>query len=47
MGIGERESVEVLIRGKATEWLLRQPELLEREWEIHEKCIGARRWQGA
>ena len=37
----EREATEALARGKAAEWLRRQTELKEREWEMHEKCIEA------
>jgi hypothetical protein len=37
----EREAAEALARGKSAEWLKRQQELREREWEMHEKCIAA------
>ena len=37
----EREASEALARGKSAEWLKRQQELREREWEMHEKCIAA------
>jgi len=37
----EREATEALARGKAAEWLKRQQEVREREWEMHEKCIAA------
>ena len=37
----EREAMEAVARGKATEWLKRQQELREREWMMHEKCIAA------
>ncbi len=37
----EREAVEVAARGKAAEWAKRQDEVRQREWEMHEKCIGA------
>jgi hypothetical protein len=37
----EREATEALVRGKSAEWLKRQQDLREAEWEMHEKCIGA------
>jgi hypothetical protein len=37
----EREATEALARGKSAEWLKRQQEVGEREWEMHEKCIAA------
>jgi len=37
----ERESVELLIREKAPEWLRRQQELREQEWAVHQKCLVA------
>jgi hypothetical protein len=37
----EREATEAVARGKAAEWLKRQQEVREREWEMHEKCIAA------
>jgi hypothetical protein len=37
----EREAVEVVARTKAAEWAKRQDEVRQREWEMHEKCIGA------
>lgn len=37
----ERETTEALARGKAAEWLTRQQQVREREWEMHEKCIAA------
>ena len=37
----EREAAEALARGKAAEWLTRQQNVREREWEMHEKCIAA------
>jgi len=43
MAAVEREAVEGLTRGKAAEWLRRQTDLKEREWEMHEKCIAAAR----
>ena len=39
----EREAVEAVARGKSAEWMTRQQELREREWEMHEKCIEAAR----
>ena len=39
----EREASEALARGKSAEWLKRQQELREQEWEMHEKCIEAGR----
>jgi hypothetical protein len=37
----EREATEALVRVKSAEWLKRQQEVREREWEMHEKCIAA------
>ncbi len=37
----ERDATEALVRGKSAEWLKRQQELREREWQMHEKCIAA------
>ena len=37
----EREATEALARGKSAEWLKRQQEVREQEWELHEKCIAA------
>jgi hypothetical protein len=37
----EREATEVLVRGKAAEWLKRQQEVKEREWRLHERCMAA------
>ena len=37
----EREATEALARGKAAEWLTRQQEVREREWEMHESSIAA------
>ena len=37
----EREAIEVAARGKAAEWAKRQDEVRQREWEMHERCIGA------
>jgi hypothetical protein len=37
----EREATEALARGKSAEWLKRQQEVREQEWEMHEKCIAA------
>ncbi len=37
----EREASEGLARAKSAEWLKRQQDLREREWEMHEKCIAA------
>ena len=39
----EREASEALARGKSAEWLTRQQQIREREWEMHEKCIEAAR----
>jgi hypothetical protein len=39
----ERQAQEAGLRAKAAEWLARQTELKEREWEMHEKCIAAAR----
>lgn len=43
LAVVEREASEALARGKAAEWLTRQQEVREREWEMHEKCIEAAR----
>ncbi len=37
----EREATEALTRGKSAEWLKRQEQIREREWEMHEQCIAA------
>ena len=37
----EREATEALARGKSAEWLKRQQDVREREWQMHEKCIAA------
>ena len=37
----EREATEAVARVKSAEWLTRQQQLREREWEMHEKCIAA------
>jgi hypothetical protein len=39
----ERQAQEAALRAKAAEWLQRQIDLKEREWEMHEKCIAAAR----
>jgi|DewCreStandDraft_4_1066084.scaffolds.fasta_scaffold103642_3 hypothetical protein len=39
----ERAAQETELRAKAAEWLQRQIDLKEREWEMHEKCIAAAR----
>lgn len=41
LAVVEREAQEALARGKAAEWLTRQNELREREWQMHERCIAA------
>ena len=41
LAVVEREAHEALARGKAAQWLTRQQELREREWEMHEKCLAA------
>ena len=41
LGAVEAEATALLVRGKAAEWLKRQQEAREREWEMHEKCIAA------
>lgn len=41
LAVIEREATEALARGKAAEWLTRQQQVREREWEMHEKCIAA------
>src|SRR5262245_53671977 len=41
LAVVEREATEALARSKAAEWLKRQEEVKEREWEMHEKCIEA------
>jgi len=43
MGAVERTAQETELRAKAAEWLQRQIDLKEREWEMHEKCIAAAR----
>lgn len=43
LAVVEREATEALARSKAAEWLKRQEEVKEREWEMHEKCIAAAR----
>lgn len=47
----EAEATALLVRGKAVEWLKRQQEAREREWEMHEKHrrgeAGAGRVHGA
>ena len=37
----EREDLEAKMRAKAEEWLRRQQELREQEWEVHDDCIRA------
>ena len=37
----EREATEAVAQVKSAEWLTRQQQLREREWEMHEKCIAA------
>ena len=39
----EREATEAMARGKSAEWLTRQQQIRECEWEMHEKCIEAAR----
>jgi len=39
----EHAAQEAELRAKAAEWLRRQTDLKEREWEMHEKCIAAAR----
>ena len=39
----EREATVGLVRGKAHEWLARQQQLRQAEWDMHEKCIAAAR----
>lgn len=39
----EREAQEAMARVNAAEWLKRQAELRETEWQMHEKCIEAAR----
>jgi hypothetical protein len=41
LALVERETTEALVRGKAAQWLKRQEEVRETEWELHEKCIAA------
>ena len=36
-----REAAEALARAKGVDWLKRQEEIREQEWEMHEKCIEA------
>jgi hypothetical protein len=43
MAAVERQAQETELRAKAAEWLGRQSDLKEREWEMHEKCIVAAR----
>jgi hypothetical protein len=43
LALVEREATEALARGKSAEWLTRQEQVREREWEMHEKCIEAAR----
>ena len=38
-----RQAQELAVRAKAGEWLRRQTDVREREWEMHEKCIAAAR----
>jgi len=35
-----REAAEALARAKGVDWLKRQEEIREQEWEMHEKCIS-------
>jgi hypothetical protein len=37
----EREATEVMARTKAAEWLKRQTEVREREWQMHGRCVAA------
>ena len=37
----EREATEAVARGRSAEWLKRQEEVREREWEMLERCIAA------
>ena len=37
----EHENKSALLREKSAQWLVRQEELKEREWAMHEKCIEA------
>ena len=46
----EREATEVLVRGKATDWLARQVEQREEEWKVRNELLEAgrealRRWK--
>jgi hypothetical protein len=41
LAVVEREATEAVARGKSAEWVKRQQEVREREWEMHEKCIAA------
>ena len=41
LAVVEREATEAIARGKAAEWLKRQQDVREREWQMHEKCIAA------
>jgi len=43
MAAVEREATEALARTKGAEWLKRQQQLRDKEWEMHEKCIDAAR----
>jgi hypothetical protein len=43
LAVVEREATEAVARSKAAEWLARQVEIREKEWEMHEKCIEAAR----
>ena len=39
----EREAADAKMRAKAEEWMRRQQELREQEWEVHDDCIRAGR----
>lgn len=39
----EREATEAIARSRAAEWLTRQEQLKQTEWEMHEKAIAAAR----
>ena len=41
LAVVEREATEAVARGRSAEWLKRQQEVREREWDMHEKCIAA------
>ena len=43
MAIVEREATAALVRMKAAGWVKRREELLETEWEMHERAIAAAR----